>query len=569
MRTRPQFEIFREPRLGTWLDDLGALFARTSGASRVLSLQASHSSLSGNAPLPANRGRGLLASLFVHAGAFALLSHVSLAAHAAITTTEVEAASPPPIYLDLQALKELKILRALPVVKPAETGGRPGTAARTAPILKTDLEIPQASTAQNPKFTMVVNPLKPENRTQAIHQAIAAPDLKIKVEQQLPDIVLDDEPGPVAPKPQVDLEMRRPELRDAAEDAKSLAAPAIASSAPPLPVKLEASVPQPKMPTSYFASGSLQAPHDAAPRKDAPAGAPPSAPGGVVVVSAQPAAFSQLAALAQGNRLGALAIAPVQPGPGSPGGKPGAEPAPGANGAGAGGDTSVGVGPGNSGGGGAAELSARAAFSAAGGGGKSGGVDAKGLLAPVLPATVFPVTMAASLRRAPLVIATGPIGGGGLDVYGALKCGKVYSIFLPMPGKNWALQYCAHEPEAAGTAAAAPAPPGAGVVRLQAGIVPPAAEQQFDFRRWPVPDKDGEKLIILQGSVGTDGAVSEARVFRGVLPEMDAAAVQAFSKWKFKPATRGGAPIALDVLVGIPARLPENSKEASPEATAR
>jgi hypothetical protein len=40
---------------------------------------------------------------------------------------------------------------------------------------------------------------------------------------------------------------------------------------------------------------------------------------------------------------------------------------------------------------------------------------------------------------------------------------------------------------------------------------------------------------------------------------MDAQAVLAFSSWKFRPAFRASAPVAVDVLVGIPARVPEKS----------
>lgn len=574
MRTRPRFEILWEARLGAWADDLGAIFARAPRQfvdARPLSSSLPKMTDAGR---PSGvRARGLLASLAVHACGVALLSHASFAAR--VTPVEVVEASsdPAPIYLDLQALKELKILRALPVVRPGGMGGRPGNPARVAaPQPQPALDVPLASTVQNPKFTIVVNPLKPENRTQAIRQSIAPPDLKIKLEQPLPDILLDDEPAPAAPKPQVDLQMHAPAARDPVLDPvldSGATAPAIsaAAPAPELPMKITATVPQPKMPASYFTAESLRAPRQVqagAPRKNSSVDSSADAPSGIVVLSAQPAAFSELAALAQGNRYGALAVAPAKPGPGSPGGKPGATAPPSPNGAGAGGDTSAGVGPGNSGGGGA-QLSAGASFSAVGGSGKAGGVDANGLLGPVLPATVFPVMIAPKLRRAPLIISAGPIGGGGLDVYGALTCGKVYSIFLPMPGKNWALQYCQRE---TGTAAPKPAPPpSAGVVRMEAGIVPPSPEQQFDFRRLPVPDKDADKLIILEGVIGTDGAVSDARVFRGVLPAMDAAAAQAFGNWKFKPATRAGAPVALDVLVGVPARLPEKTSEASPETS--
>jgi hypothetical protein len=660
MRTRRRFEILWEPRLGAWAEDLGAIFARVPRtAGDAWSMRSFPSLKRGGSLAPA---RGLLASLLVHAGAFVLLSHASMAAR---VEPVVAAAAPDdaPIYLDLRALKELKILRALPVVTPPGPGGTPGVPGRAAVAPRpATQDPPQGSTATSPKFTIIVNPLKAESRTQAIHQSMAPPDLSIKVDQQLPDIVLAD--GPAAPKPQVDLQLHQPVARDPVldsqaaaapaipsdapqlpikiaasvpqpkmptayftsdslhpmvraplpdsqaatapaipsdapqlpikiaasvpqpkmptayftpdslhpmarapvPDSQAAAAPAIPSDAPQLPIKIAASVPQPKMPTAYFTSDSLHAPHDAgaaAPRKDVSADPSPDAAGGIVVMSAQPAPFSQLATLAQGNRYGAIAIAPSKPGPGSPGGKPNSAGAPAASGAGAGGDASVGVGAGESGGGGSGpEVAGRASFSAVGGSGTSGGVDANGLLAPVLPAAVFPVIIAPKLRHVPLVISAGPMGGGGLDVYGALTCGKVYSIFLPMPGRNWALQYCAHEASGAPPATAAPAT--AGVVQMQAGIVPPSPEQQFDFRRLPVPDKDGDKLIILQGTIAADGSVGSVRVFRGVLPEMDAEAAQAFGKWKFKPATRAGAAVALDVLVGVPARQPESASAAPP-----
>ena len=611
MRTRRRFEILWESRLGAWAEDLGAIFARAPRTAGDAWSMRSFPFLKNRGPLvPA---RGLLASLLVHTGAFVLLSHASMAARVE-PVVAAAARDDAPIYLDLRALKELKILRALPVVTPPGPGGAPGVPGRptVAPRPATQ-DPPQASTATSPKFTIIVNPLKAESRTQVIRQSMAPPDLSINVDQEVPDIVMAD--GPAAPKPQADLQLHQPVARDPVLDSQAGAAPAIPSDAPQLPIKIAASVPQPKMPTAYFTSDSLHpvaraplrdspaaaapaipsdapqsaikiaasapqpkmpaayftsdslhAPHDAggaAARKDASADPSPDAAGGIVVMSAQPAPFSQLATLAQGNRYGAIAIAPSKPGPGSPGGKPNSAGAPAASGAGAGGDASVGVGAGESGGGGSGpEVAGRASFSAVGGSGTSGGVDANGLLAPVLPAAVFPVIIAPKLRHVPLVISAGPMGGGGLDVYGALTCGKVYSIFLPMPGKNWALQYCAHEASGAPPATAAPAT--AGVVQMQAGIVPPSPEQQFDFRRLPVPDKDGDKLIILQGTIAADGSVGSVRVFRGVLPEMDAEAAQAFGKWKFKPATRAGAAVALDVLVGVPARQPESASAAPP-----
>jgi TonB family protein len=190
---------------------------------------------------------------------------------------------------------------------------------------------------------------------------------------------------------------------------------------------------------------------------------------------------------------------------------------------------------------------------------------------------VFPVLASAIPRKNPFVVAAGPIGGGGLDVYGALHCGKIYTIFLPMPGKSWTLQYCEHQ-DASVTSpsnpsgspvnpnpAAAPVKPSnrTTAIVLPSPLVPPDPESRFDFKRLPVPrDKIG-KMIVLKGTLRDDGTVDALQVYQGVVPEMDEAARLAFTRWKFKPAMRSDKPITLDILVGI---SPESATAAAPSA---
>ena len=556
--------------------------------------------------------RGFLLSVLLHASAFALITQLNFSPGYE-PPRNLQASEPAPIYLDMQALKELKILRALPVVKPAGPGGKPGTSIQPVRVVL------QASTVQHPKYTVVLNPLKPDNNRQAINQKLSPPDLKIQVEQKLPDIVLAEQPavsrpqvdmslkpamnrqainqkiappdlkmqveqklpdivlaeGPAVSRPQVDMSLHQPLAPDASQTHSAEPAPTVASNATALPFKIVPTAQQPKLPVSYFASNSLQTPRagGSSGGQSGGTGANSSAgqsggtsanssgdpSGGIVVISVDPGTFSQLASLAQGNRYGALAIAPSKEGLGSPGGSPNGTGVGGSGGPGKGGDASAGVGPGHSGGGGGGpEAPGNATFSAVGGAGKTGGVDTHKLLGSVLPTTVYAVTSPTKLRRAPLVVSTGPIGGGGLDAYGALHCGKVYTIFLPMPGKSWVLQYCAHQ-DAAGN----PEQAKTSVVQMEVGLVPPTADQQFDFRRLAIPEKDADKLIVLRGLIDKDGSTHDVHVFQGVLPEMDAEAALAFSNWKFKPATRASLPIGVDVLVGIPARLPEKLNETS------
>jgi TonB family protein len=164
---------------------------------------------------------------------------------------------------------------------------------------------------------------------------------------------------------------------------------------------------------------------------------------------------------------------------------------------------------------------------------------------------VYPVAVPPlNLRRNTLVISAGPIGGGALNVYGVLNCGKIYSVFLSMPGSSWTMQYCdksalARNPTTDSRAA---------VVQLETPLVPPDVDltHRFDFKRLPVPQDKSHRMIILKGTIGPDGTVEHVVVYQGVVPEMDEAARIAFSRWRFKPAMRNGKPLEVEILVGIP-----------------
>lgn len=174
--------------------------------------------------------------------------------------------------------------------------------------------------------------------------------------------------------------------------------------------------------------------------------------------------------------------------------------------------------------------------------------EASGALGPPLPPPViFPVPFDSPIRRNTMIVSAGPVGGGGLNVYGILNCGKIYSIFLSMPGKNWTMQYCLKP----GTSQS-PSDDHAVSIHWSERIVPPEPESKFDFRRSPVPADEFHRRIILKGILTAKGTVEELRVFQGSTPEMNQAARLAFSRWKFKPALHNGVPAAVELLVGIP-----------------
>jgi hypothetical protein len=161
---------------------------------------------------------------------------------------------------------------------------------------------------------------------------------------------------------------------------------------------------------------------------------------------------------------------------------------------------------------------------------------------------VYAVPAGLNVRKNALIVSAGPIGGGGLGVYNALHCGKVDTIFLPMPGKNWTMQYCpqgAAPPQDQSQAYSA-------VIHLAPGIVPPEPAARFDFERLPIPPSKANKLIILRGLLRDDGTVGDLQIYQSILPLMDEAARAAMGRWRFKPAMREGRPIPVQILVGIP-----------------
>ena len=135
-------------------------------------------------------------------------------------------------------------------------------------------------------------------------------------------------------------------------------------------------------------------------------------------------------------------------------------------------------------------------------------------------------------------------------MYGALPCTKIYTIFLPMAGQGWTMQYCqkADSEDAPKQAAAS------GLLQLEPGLIPPDLDltSRYDFKRLPIPPGKGQKLIVLKGTMADDGTIGDLEVYQGIVPQMDEAARLAFSRWKFRPAMRAGKPVALEILVGIP-----------------
>jgi outer membrane biosynthesis protein TonB len=489
-------------------------------------------------------GRFQSVSLVAHLVFILILIYTPAASRAREAAFDTVPADSEKIYYRLTVLDPAK---KLPRIAPEGAGARPG---------KGDLveKMPAlGSTALQHNLTVVSRPLRPDNKRQTIFQPAVPPDLRITAELKLPNIV---EAKPIAvPKPQMNFHPKdskpvQPNKQNVTTTAPALTATNTTTPLTDLTDPTKAEPAMPVQPPSAPSPAPTQA--NAAPDASSPAGMETQGTqgSGLVVISTDPGLPSDMVALPTGNRFADFSISPAGGALGAPNGTSHGTSGVGTGG-GAGGDISTGLGKGEAGGGGG-KSGGSGSLSVSGSGG-GGGAAMAGTLGPGVPLSmVYPVMTNLLPRKNSLVVSAGPIGGGGLGVYGALHCGKIYTVFLQMPGKAWTLQFC----QSGAGGAKPPTQVNSAVVHMEQGISPPDADERFDFKRLPLPEDKIHKLIVLKGSLKEDGTIEGLQVHQGLLPMMDEAARLAFSKWKFRPATRGGKAIAVDILVGIPSDPP-------------
>lgn len=539
----PSFLTARDFFRTSWWSRLGTLFSRYPAHLKSLS-----ATLFRDVPVRPRRFafKQLSVSLALHVAAFLLLPVLLRYLPFQVTqAANLQVADQPIIYYHLANPERRD--RTPRIMQPGP-GSAPGSG------INPELPPVKGATASRGPLFAISRPRVPDNSHQTILQPLTQPDLKMQAELKLPNLLL---PKPVAPKaplhfnPQSVKPLQR-EIREIATVAPTLTTNNLQQ---PLTDALTASNEHPKLAVPL---GAPPAPN--LPSRNSGESAPTAAPEfeangtpgqGLLILGTDPGSSSQLVALPPGNRYGQFSIAPGGNGVGSPGGQPGGSPSGGAGGGTGGGNDSTGVGTGTSGGGGGNSgtpgiVSMR--------GTNGGNVAIEAGEPEHLASMVFALPRITAPRREALVVAAGPMGGGGLNVYGALHCGKIFTVFLLATGKNWTLQFC--QTPAPGSVSV-PAPKAyASVVRMEEALVAPEAVTRFEFKRTPLPFEKQHKYVVLKGRINEEGAVSDLNVYQGLSEEMDAAAKLAFSKWTFKPATKSGKAVSVDILVGIPSDPP-------------
>jgi len=541
----PEFLVPRKFFRTSWFSRLGTIFSRYPSHLTFIAGKYFR-----DIPLLPRRfaGKQLGVSFVLHACAFLTLPFVMRYLPFQVTqAANIQDRDQQVIYYHLNTPDIRQPARMLP----PGPGAAPGSGSQP--------ELPPIKGATSSQMLFAVShPKLPDNSHQTIVQPLSPPDLRIKADLKLPNMLL-AKPQP----PKVPLHFNPKEvkpLQQANREVVTIAPSLTPSNVPqPLTDQLLATTNQPK----------LAVPIGAAPAPNMPSstrgsatdvGAPEiqgnGVPGeGLLILSTNPGTSSDMVALPPGNRYGDFSLAPGGSGSGAPGGQPNGSPIGGTGGGTTGGtNDATGAGPGTTGGGGNGSTGS---VSIPGSGGESsrslGNLEAEHI--------VFALPKILGPRKSTMLVAAGPMGGGGLGIYGALRCGKIYTVFLPAPGKNWTLQYCQTPPPGVQDA---PRKTYTSVVRMEEAIVPPEPLLRFDFKRTPLPFEKQHKYVILQGRISEEGNVTNLVVHQGLSDEMDAAAKQAFSQWTFKPAIRGGKPISLDILVGVPSDPPPKSAGTSP-----
>jgi hypothetical protein len=544
--SEPEFLVEeKQPPWKTWWQALAVVLSAGPGPVRVLGGAQTVFTEFRYSAKPRS-GRAQLASFLLHVCVLSLI----LQLHAIPGFEWFQQELPSEIVYEI---KSVDLSSYLPNLRAPGPGGRPGRGTRP------DLPPKLGSTAYHPKVTVVSNPARVDNFRQTIIQPSSPPELKIKAELKLPNVII---PVTVA-APQNPVEYRLDaKARSSRTRSRTLTqAPDIAAKPRDLAI-----APSPVL--------------NPVPRLAVPPAPPPSAagmagaggkavvgfgtreysgmPGGLFILSLEPGPLTGSVSLPPGNRYGAFSISPAGGQPGSPGGVPGGHLQGGTGGPGTGGDGSLGVGPGGTGGGGPG-ISTTAGIGISGGsdtGVGIGGYDLGGAAGPlphsVVASMIRPVDNdLIPLRKNSLTVTTGPIGGGGLRVYGVLQGGKVYTIYLAMPGKSWILQYC----QASTQPARRPRQRRGVVARLTYGLAPPMVDERYDFERPPLPPEKEDEMILLRGFIGEDGSVDGVHVHQGVEPAADQLALAAFRQWRFRPVLRKNEPVKVEFLVGIPAYI--------------
>jgi TonB family protein len=390
-----------------------------------------------------------------------------------------------------------------------------------------------------------------------------APTAAPKIEAPMPNMV--QWSSPASPKPQIQFSASTAAPRVRQRAAHDVAAPDIANNEKnPGPINVAATPlvnEQPRMPLSPMATAAT--PANTRPSQQDAGAAPEVGAAGpadsdlhrVIALSAAPAPPAAEVSVPQGNAAARIAISPDGKQPGVPGGSEHGVAGNGGTGGhpdSAGGTNGAGGATHGSGGGGSGNAnSLPAAISITGGsnnGSGSGGIGSAssrsgGKLNLKLATSAEPTR---SSHRAPIDVTH-------LDPSVApekiLSGKEIYPVRVNMPNLtsitgSWVLN-CAQLDEGNSSG-----------YRPQGVFSGPAPLDKVD-PKYPqsVIEQHVDGEVVLYAIVRKDGSVDGIQLVRKLDPQLDKNSMEALARWKFRPGTRDGVPVDVEMVVHIPFRF--------------
>src|SRR6266478_1560271 len=417
---------------------------------------------------------------------------------------------------------------------------------------------PEGADAFHPRQHIFTDPVHPTHPRQTVINSAAPPEPP-KILPNLPNIVQFQQlPGPARPRLEISQEslskLRPREVRRVkftAEPAPDLPtldqkladiAPSMLPNAPARP-KLELNVgAAPRVAQRTQTSAVEPAPEVSSEQSGVPNGNAAT----LIALSATPGPPAPVVP-PQGNLAARVSISPEGKQPGVPGGSPNSMP--GAGSAGGGPDNSEGTATGNGSGSGRNGMDvsisgghppANSTISALGGSPKPSGPAPRALILKPDPHTKLDD---APERTGPPNFAALPAGAQPEQIFASRK---IYKMLVNMPNLNsatgsWILNFSELRTDSAG-----PRP-------VSSEVIAPGPLRKIDPKYPPTLINDHvEGEVVLYAVIRRDGSVDSIQLIRGIDDQLDANAMQALSQWKFRPATKQGAPIELEAIVHIP-----------------
>jgi TonB family protein len=144
--------------------------------------------------------------------------------------------------------------------------------------------------------------------------------------------------------------------------------------------------------------------------------------------------------------------------------------------------------------------------------------------------------------------------GGGLRDFGIFRNETVYTVYIEAGQSqepSWTLQYAEMGHSAPDPTVSSLTLSSSGDTQRQFTPPYPIDKEEPKFPADVVARNSG-RVVVIAGVITAEGKFGQLRIIQSPNTQLNAPALEALSKWSFRPAERAGQPVALKILLGIP-----------------